>query len=160
MFGFRWLKVDSILSHLVPNSDRCKSDRNLAYRAMLLLAEELLSCGQHVMLDATYASSEHRLATEILAAKLAAPLFLIEFHISPEAAVSRFKNRSGHQAIDLTEIRVRDLANKYPYSELGLTIMAEQQTADVLPYIDSYLRRAEPLNTDGSWSASAEGYTS
>ena len=156
---FRWLQADRILSELIPDSCRTKSDRDLAYRAMHLLAEELLRCSRSVVLDATYGPSVHRESVEALVETLAIPLYLIECQVSPETAVSHFKSRHLHPAQDLTEERVRDLAHRYCYSGRGLTLPAEQPHLAKLQRVDVYLREAKPLRVDGSWSAAARGYS-
>jgi predicted kinase len=157
--GFHWLEVDRILSKLIPDSQRGKSDRNLAYRAAHMLAEEMLRCGRPVMLDATYGSSEHRKSVELLMTVLTVPLYLIEFNISPDTAVARFKGRSDHPAVDLTEERVRRIAERYFYSDQGLTVMTEMTPEDALQRAADYLRQARSLDVDSSWSASSIGYS-
>jgi predicted kinase len=153
--GIRRLQVDRILSALIPNSARGKSDRDLAYRTMHLLAKELLDCGHAVSLDATYSTRLHRAAIETLFTNLSAPIYLIECHVSPVAAVARFKGRQDHPAIDLNEERVRDLARRYPFSNLGLTITEDMAPAAALKCIEHYMRNARTLNIDGRWSAAA-----
>ena len=156
---FHWLQVDQILSKLMPDSSRNKSDRDVAYRAMHLLAENLLRCTSSVILDATYGSSEHRKAVEALVVDLAIPLYLVECRVSPDTAVARFRARPNHPALDLSEQRVRDLAHRYRYSGLGLTTAAESPRLVALNCIEDYVRKNEPLCLDGSWSASAFGYS-
>jgi predicted kinase len=158
-FGINLLQADRILSNLIPDSQRSKSDRAVAYRAMHMLAEELLRCARSVVLDATYGLSVHRKAVETLVTNLAAPLYLIECHVSPDTAVTRFRNRPDYPASDLTEARVRDLAQRYCYSGQGLALTAEMPRVVMLERVEDYLRQTEPLSADGRWSASAFGYS-
>jgi predicted kinase len=153
--GFHWLQVDRILSTLIPNSDRGKRDRDVAYRAALLIAEELLDCSRSVLLDATYGSHEQRKAVEACAVAQRVPLYLVQCRVSPEMAVARFKRRGRHPAIDLSERRVRALAAGYRYSEVGLTLGAEMPLAASTRRVEEYLLQVEPGCACGSWSAAA-----
>jgi predicted kinase len=159
-FEFRWLQADRLLSALVPGSDRKKTDRDIAYRAALLIAVELLNCSHSVLLDATYGSTEHRKAVEASACALRAPLYLIQCRVSPQLAVDRFKSRDSHPASDLTESRVRDLATRYRYGESGLILRSELPLSDALQRAEEYLCRSEPPVLDASWSTAAVGYSS
>lgn len=126
---------------------------------MHMLGEELLRCRHDVVFDATYGASEHRRAVEALVTELAIPLYLIEFRISPDTAATRFKGRSDHPALDLTEERVREIARLYCYSDCGLTVMQEMSGPLVLQQVESYLRAEKKLSVDGRWSASSSGYS-
>jgi predicted kinase len=156
--GIHWLHTDMMLSLLIPNSDRRKSDRDLAYRSTLATAKEFLKDSRSVLLDATYGSQEHRQAVEACAEALDVPLYLVQCRVSPELAVARFKSRGAHPATDLSEDRVRDLATRYRYFESGLILAAELPLADRLHRVEDYLLKGRPIGTDGSWSAVAQGY--
>ena len=158
-FGIGRLQVDHVLSTLIPDSTRERSDRDVAYRAMHMLARELLGRGHAISLDATYGTRMHRQAIEALVADLAVPLFLIECHVSPDTAAARFNARRDHPALDLTEERVRDLARRYQFSNLGLAMAEATAPADALAQVESYLRAARPLSIDGGWSTAAAGYS-
>lgn len=151
---FHWLQVDRILSVLMPTSDRNQRDRDVAYRAMILTASELLRCGRTVLLDATFSRAEHRRELEECALALRTPLYLIQCRVSPEVAVTRFKRRTDHSAVDLSEDRVRRLAQTFEYVEAGLCLSGSDIAA--LSYAaKSYLDEGKPICLDGSWSAAA-----
>jgi predicted kinase len=158
--GFEWLQTDVILSALIPGSDRRKSDRDIAYRATLLLAGHLLRCSRPVLLDATYGSTEHRQAVEACAAAAGVSLHLVQCRISPQTAVARFKERGDHPATDLDEDRVRDLAERYRYFEPALILSAETPAAEAIRRVTDHLERGAPVPSDGSWSKQAVGYWS
>ena len=160
MLGFHWLQADRILSELRPDSDRGKADRDIAYHAMHVRAEELLRSGSSVVLDATYGPQEHRRAIELLAAALKVPLFLVELTIAPDVAVARFRQRIDHPASDLNETRVRAIAERYPFGKIGLTVAAETSEIEALKLAEEYLSTAEPVRIDGSWSEKSRGYSS
>lgn len=159
-FGIRRLQVDAILSDLIPDSQRNRADRDLAYRAMHMLAKELLACGHAVTVDATYGNGRHRAAVETLVGSLGVPLYLAECHVAPGTAVDRFKNRLNHPALDLSEQRVRDLAERYPYSQQGLTVNEDTPSHAALKEIKAYLLRRISLHVDGRWSSSSIDYVS
>ena len=159
-FEFRWLQADQILTALIPSSDRRKTDRDIAYRATLLIAEESLIGSRSVLLDATYGTIEHRKAVEVSVSAHRTPFYLIQCRVSPQMAVDRFKRRESHPAIDLEENRVRDLASRYQYAGLGLIIPSELGLSDALERAHEYLCNSEPLVPDGSWSNAAFGYSS
>jgi len=158
--GFCWLETDRILSTLIPHSDRRKSHRNLAYRVTLLIADELLNCGHSVLLDATYGSYKHRKAVEDCAKHAGVPLFLVQCNVSPEVAVGRFRARGAHPARDLTECRVRQLASRYRFCPLGVTLTTEMTLTEMITIVQSYIEKDEPVRLDGSWSVVARGYSS
>ena len=156
--GIGRLQVDRVISTLIPESARVRSDRDIAYRGMHMMARELLGRGHTISLDATYGTQVHRQAIEALVTDLAVPLFLIECHVSPDTAAARFNARRGHPALDLTEARVRDLAGRYRFSNLGLAIAEATAPAVALARVESYLRAAKPLDVNGCWPAASTGY--
>jgi predicted kinase len=143
----------------MPNSQRSKDDRDVGYRAMHLLGKELLCSHRDVIFDATYGAGEHRRAVEVLVTALAVPLRLIEFHVSPDVAAARFRDRSDHPASDLTEERVRNIAQLYCYSDCGLAVTTEMSPSAALKQIESYLQAKRKLDVDGRWSNVASGYS-
>jgi predicted kinase len=156
--GIRWLQVDRILSTLMPNSQRGKADRELGYRAMHLIGEYLLGSNCDVIFDATYSRVEPRREVESLAMLLSVPLYLVELQVSPDVAVARFKNRTSHPASDLSEERVREIAQFYRYSNCGLVVNADESQAISIEQVDGYLRAGKNAAIDGVWSNSASGY--
>jgi predicted kinase len=150
-FGFRWLETDRVLSALIPGSDRRKSHRAVAYRATLVIAEELLNYSHSVVLDATYSSAEYRHAVRACASRLEVPFYLIQCRVLPEVAVARFKRRIDHLAIDLNERRILELVTRYRYGEYALNLVPEMSLADALGRVKEYLQKAEPIISGRSW---------
>lgn len=157
-FDLHWLQLDLILRQLMPNSQHGRADRDVAYKAMHLTAEELLRGGRSVLLDATYSAGEHRSTVEALVTALAVPLYLIECQVSPDVATRRFADRPPHLARDLTEERVRDVVSRYCYAGRGLTLSETNPFAANLAQAEDYLQNAAPLLVDGYWSAAARNY--
>lgn len=125
------IEVDALFSLLLPTSDRNRSDRMLAYDAAHTLARTLYERGQTPMLECTYARLEQRASLlKAIADIPAAPLWVVEFFVSPDAAVHRFQRR--HQATDLDERLVREHAATFPYSDQALRLESVGTTPDDL----------------------------
>ena len=117
-----------------------EADRDVTYRAMHLIAEYLLKSGHPVILDATYTRPVHTMALRDLAGASGVALRIIQCRVSADLAVRRFKERSpGHFAVDLTEQRVRDFANAYPYRDDVLTVSIDGAIEPWMDRIVSYV---------------------
>lgn len=108
------VQVDSILTAILPNSDRKLDDRLLAYEIAALAIRPILARGRSVILDCTYSRREYR--RQVLCNVTDEDtVIVIEFLVSSETALARFRNRRGHDATDLTTALVRDRVSTYPY---------------------------------------------
>src|SRR5271157_3242750 len=96
----RYFGMDRIRERLFPHSDNSVEHRHISYQVMHLLADEVLRTGLTVILDATYGPAHHRQALAEISFARNVPIYLIECRVSPEDAVSRFKERPpGHPAV-------------------------------------------------------------
>jgi len=153
LLGAPHLQMDATRARLMPDSSHTRQDRRIAYRAMAFAAELLLGRGQPVILDAQYGRAEDRREVEETAARVAAPLYLVECRIALPLAVRRFAER-GPDAVrlDLTEERVLADARAFPYSGRGLLIdTAAQSMEQSLAAIVGYLESGVPLRAR-EWS--------
>ncbi len=117
------LQMDEARVRLLPNSAHTRADRAIAYRAMHMAAELLLSHGASVILDAPYGRSEDRQDASQAAVRGGGKLLLVECKVSPEAAVRRFAVRGPDNVrLDLTPERVEQMAREYPYTAEGLLL--------------------------------------
>ncbi len=83
------------------------------------------------MLERTYGRRQQRASLlKVMADIPAAPLWIVEFFISPDDAVQRFRRR--HQATDLDEQLVREHAETYPYSDQALRLESSAAAPDEL----------------------------
>jgi len=81
-------------------------------------------------------------------------LYLAEFHVDRESALSRFESRQNHPAIDLTEDRVADLVAAYPYSNTGLLIdLSIIDVEEAVENISHLTSATNPLD-NGLWISS------
>jgi predicted kinase len=135
-----YIEVDSLFSLLLPGSDRNRDDRMLAYDAAHVLARTLVERGQTAILECTYARLEQRASLlKAMADIPAAPLWVVEFFVSPDDAVQRFRRR--HQATDLDEELVRERVENFPYSDQALRLVSAAAAPDDLAnQITTWLR--------------------
>lgn len=138
--GRHLIEVDSVFSLLLPESDRNRDDRMLGYDAAHVLARLLLERGQTPMLECTYSRLQQRASLLTAMADIpAAPLRVVEFFVSPDDAVQRFRRR--HQATDLNEQLVRERAETFPYCDQALRLMSSAAAPDELAdQITTWLR--------------------
>lgn len=153
-----YIEVDSLFSLLLPGSDRNRDDRMLAYDAAHVLARMLVERGQTPILECTYARRQQRASLATAMADIpAAPLWVVEFFVSPDDAVQRFRRRL--QATDLDEQLVREHAETFPYSDQALRLASSAAAPDELAdQITTWLRQQpEPIQRDG-WAQAGKGW--
>ena len=125
--GFPHLEMDRIRESLIPGSDSREEHRDLGYRCMHLMAEQLMQAGVNLILDATYGRDVHRRAIGEMINSIGVTTFLVQCRAPVEVAVERFRARpAGHPAVDLTEERVRRLASEFVSSPEGIVVDTSQ----------------------------------
>jgi len=123
----------------MPGASHARSDRAVAYRAMLFAAELLLTAGSGAILDAPYGHAEDRAD---LARVAQSRLKLIECRVSERVAVERLRARGIPDPArpDLTEERVVRLNREYLYTGDGLLLDTDQcPFEECLARIERYL---------------------
>jgi predicted kinase len=152
------LEVDALFSLLLPESDRNRGDRMLAYDATHAIARLLLGRGITAVLECTYARVEQRASLVSALADLpAAPVWVVECFVSPDEAVRRFRQR--RQATDLDEHLVRERAEAFPYSPNALRLESSAAAPEALArHVAEWLRRAPPSVDRDSWAAAGRGW--
>lgn len=152
------IEVDSLFSLLLPESDRNRNDRMLAYDAAHVLARMLFERGQTPMLECTYSRLQQRASLLKAMADLpAAPLWIVEFFVSPEDAVQRFRRR--HQATDLNEQLVHERAGTFPYSDQALRLVSSAAAPDDLAHqITTWLRHQPESIQRDLWAEAGTGW--
>jgi predicted kinase len=153
-----FLEVDALFSLLLPGSDRNRDDRMLAYDAAHVLARTLVERGRTVVLECTYARLEQRASLlKALADLPVTPLWVVEFVVSPDDAVDRFRRR--RQATDLDEELVRERVANFPYSEHALRLVsAAASPEDLADHIVTWLR-SRPESVDRErWVEAGRGW--
>ncbi|MEK7409449.1 MAG: ATP-binding protein [Acidobacteriota bacterium] len=150
--GIRYFQMDAVRMRLIPDGRHDKDQRDIAYRAVHLMAETILLLDQSAILDATYGPAEHRRELEGIAERTRAQIFLIECRVSPETAVRRFEQRKpGHPAIDLTPQRVAEHVRDFPYSFEGLVVDTEASFESCLTQAEQYIIASRPIQAR-TWS--------
>lgn len=142
-----YLEVDSLFSLLLPESDRNRADRMLAYDAAHVLARTLVEGGNSVILECTYARRSQRVSLmKAMADVPTVPLWVVEFFVAPDEAVQRFRLR--HQATDLDEASLRERVENFPYSDQALYLVSSAAAPDDLAgQITSWLQN-RPASVD------------
>ncbi|MET7670190.1 AAA family ATPase [Micromonospora luteifusca] len=151
--GRRHLEVDALFDLLFPASDRNRDDRMRAYDGAHLLARMFVDHGQTVFIECTYARRDQRASLLEALADSPAPLRIVEFFVTPDAAVTRFRERC--QATDLDEELVRERAEAFPYFDQALRVdssfgTAEEQARHILTWL-----RQDPRPVDRNMWAQA-----
>jgi predicted kinase len=111
------LEMDCVREELFPLGSNTFEERQLSYAAMHLCARHLSRSGVKLLsLVATYQPWLQRQAVTRLAEDLGASLLVVQLKVDPIDAGRRFwKRPDDHPAKDLTEERVLNLAQNYPY---------------------------------------------
>ena len=131
--------MDATRQRLMPGASHARSDRAVAYRAMLFAAELLLTAGSGAILDAPYGHAEDRAD---LARVAQSRLKLIECRVSERVAVERLRARGIPDPArpDLTEERVVRLNREYLYTGDGLLLDTDEcPFEECLARIERYL---------------------
>jgi predicted kinase len=130
----------------------------LAYDAAHAVARALLEHGQAAALECTYARFEQRLSmVKALADLPETAIWLVEFYVTPEEAVARFKQRD--QETDLDEQLLRERVAAFPYSAQALRLVSsEAGPADLATEIEAWLKsEPAPVQTD-VWVQEGRGW--
>lgn len=153
-----YLEIDSLFSLLLPRSDRNREDRMLAYDAAHALARALVESGRIAVLECTYARQDQRASLmKALAHLPAAPLWVIEFSISSDDAVQRFRQRTA--ATDLDEASLRERVENFPYSDQALQLVSSDGASDQLAHQITAWLRNQPRSVDrDQWVESGRGW--
>ncbi|MEU7845969.1 AAA family ATPase [Micromonospora parva] len=151
------LEVDALFELLFPQSDRNRDDRLRAYAGAHLLARMFVDGGETVVLECTYARRDQRASLLEALAGSAAPLWVVEFFVTPDEAVSRFRER--RQATDLDEALVRERAEAFPYFDDARRMQSSSGTPE--EHAQSIVRwlRQDPLPVDQeAWAQAGRGW--
>ncbi|MEU7908821.1 AAA family ATPase [Actinoplanes sp. NPDC049118] len=152
------LEVDTLFGLLFPESDRNREDRMHAYDAAHLLARMFVDRGETVVLECTYARRGQRTSLLKALTDSSAPLWVVEFFVTPDEAVSRFRER--HQATDLDEALVRERAEEFPYSDEALRLDSSAGTPEEQAQsIITWLQQGPPPVDREAWTRTGRGWS-
>ena len=151
------LEVDSLLSLLLPRSDRSRDDRMLAYDAAHAVARRLLCRGESVVLECTYARTEQRRSlVDALAELTTVPVRVIELTVTGDTAVQRFRQRD--QATDLDDELVRERVEAFPPFDQALRLASAVPTDALAQRIDEWWWN-DPASVDlDAWARAGRGW--
>ncbi|MFN0104544.1 MAG: AAA family ATPase [Bryobacteraceae bacterium] len=139
--GCAHLEMDNARATLLPNSAHTRADRAIAYRAVLWAAAHLLRHTDTVICDGGFGHREDRDACRTLARESAAALYLVEFTAPLEVLLERNRaRRDRHPGLDLTDARVTEIVETYPWSRTGLLVDSTQPLSDCVAAVRAYLQ--------------------
>ena len=142
--GFIHLEVDAIRKRVIPNSDQRLEHRDIAYRAMHLLAEHILRAGKKVVVNATYNRELHRNELISILKSIPCPAVLVQCKAPLEMVMARFESRpAGHAALDLTEELVRELWSNFAYSGDGIVVDTSRAPELSFAEVREHVKRAQ-----------------
>lgn len=151
----RHLQMDRIRERIRPGSSHGRVEIDIAYRQMHAECARFLEMGVDIIADSTYGRYEQRADLESISQRYQARLLIVQCRVEPTEAVKRFCERAaGHPALDLTEDRVRLLAERYPYAPSGLLIDTHTDVSQCMKRIVAYLDSGSSV-LPGEWSMSA-----
>jgi predicted kinase len=153
-----YVEIDALFSLLLPTSDRNRDDRMLAYDAAHVVARLLLEHGRTPVLECTYSRRQQRASLlRAIADVPEAPLWVVEFFVSPDDAVDCFRRRE--QPTDLDERLVRERAETFPYSTQAHRLVSTAATPDDLAReVASWLRQGPGPVQREVWAAAGKGW--
>lgn len=155
----RWmgLQVDAVFDLLFPASDRNRDDRMRAYDGAHLLARMFLDMEEVVVLECTYARRDQRASLVNALAGSTAAMWVVEFLVSGDEAVDRFRAR--RQVTDLDDELVRERVDSFPYSDEALHIVSSSGTTEdhVRTILSSLQQGGDPIDRE-AWVRAGRGW--
>lgn len=152
-----FIEVDSLFLLLLPDSDRGRHDRMLAYDAAHVLARLLLERGYTPVLECTYARREQRASLlEALADLPSAPLWVVELSVTPDEAVERFRRRL--QATDLDEESLRERVAGFQHSGQALQVPSSAPPPVLAHRVATWLLDRPASVSREAWAAAGRGW--
>lgn len=147
--GATHLEMDFVRLRLIPDSHTAEI-RQIAYRAIHLIAEHLLTLGHSVILDATYGPFSSRRDLADVIARTGAQTYLIQCRLEADEAARRFRLRSAkgevHAATDLDETRVATLAGAFPFANTGILLNTATPIDESVQVVLSHLSGPEQFD--------------
>jgi predicted kinase len=139
--GYAHLEMDDARAALLPDAAHTRADRAIAYRAVLWAAERLLRYTDTVICDGGYGHREDREACDALARNSGAALYLVEFTAPLEILLRRNRERRAHHpGLDLTDARVTEIVEGYPWAGTGLVVESSRPLSDCVAVVREYIQ--------------------
>ncbi len=141
--GYPHLEMDDARATLLPDAAHTRADRAIAYRAVLWTAAHLLRWTDVVICNGGFGHAVDREACRRVAREAGAGLYIVEFTAPLDILLERNRaRRAFHPGLDLTEERVREIVETYPWSGAGITVDSTEPLDKCLASIRSYLQTA------------------
>jgi predicted kinase len=141
--GYAHLEMDDARVRLLPGSSHSREDRAIAYRALYWTAAHLLRYTDIVILNGGFGHRVDRDACLHLARESGAALYLAEFTAPLAVLLERNRaRRAHHPGLDLTDARVTEIVNTYPWSGAGILVNGTAPLTAAVEQIRRYLDTA------------------
>ena len=139
--GYAHLEMDDARAAILPHAAHTRADRAIAYRAILWTAKHLLRYTDIVICDGGFGQPEDRDACRALARESGAALYLVEFTAPLEILLERNRiRRAHHPGLDLTDERVTEIVESYPWSRAGLVVESSRPLAECIAAVGKYIQ--------------------
>jgi predicted kinase len=139
--GYAHLEMDNARVALLPGSAHTRADRAIAYRAILWTSAHLLRYTDIVICDGGFGRQEDRDACHVLAREAGASLYLVEFTGPLEILLQRNRERRiHHPGLDLTDARVAEIVEGYPWLNTGLVVESSRPVAECIATVREYIQ--------------------
>jgi predicted kinase len=139
--GHAHLEMDNARATILPDAAHTRADRVIAYRAVLWTATHLLRYTDIVICDGGYGHQEERDACQALAEASGAGLYLVEFTAPLDILLRRNRDRRAHHpGLDLTDARVAEIVEGYPWSGAGLVVESSRPLPDCISLVRDYIQ--------------------
>ena len=142
--------IDELAREVYPSGPWSEAARDAIYALMLDRSFPALDRSA-VVLSATYGREQKRAELLERVHASGANLALIQCRVSLSVTLERFRQRVSHHASDLTEDRVRSLAEAYVYCENGLILNGEHSVAECLSVIETKWKLGTEVNYERSY---------
>lgn len=125
--------MDAARAALLPCAAPTRADRAIAFRAVLWTAAHLLRYTDIVICDGGFGQEEDRDACRALARESGAALYWVEFTAPLDILLGRNRARRGHHpGLDLSDERVAEIVESYPWTGAGLVVYSSRPLAECI----------------------------
>ena len=138
--GHAHLEMDEARVRLLPEAAHTRADRAIAYRAVLWTAVHLLRYTDIVICNGGVGHAEDRAGCEDVAAEAGARLLVVEFTAPLDVLLERNRaRRAHHPGLDLTDERVTEIVETYPWWGRGILVDSTRPEAECVETVRRYL---------------------
>jgi predicted kinase len=137
--GWAHLEMDEARARLLPGAAHTRADREVAYRAVLWTAAHLLRYTDIVICNGGFGHEVDREGCRAVAREAGAALVVVEFTGPLEVLTARNRaRRATHPGLDLTDERVAEIVDAYPWTPGALRVDSTRPVAECVGAVRRY----------------------